>query len=207
MIKVLHCADLHLGDLNGPVKDGRNARREDTLRCMREIAKSAEIEQPNVTIIAGDLFNRSRVWADTALDDIDAAIADFIRPLCRASEKVVLLFGTQNHDNPKAFNTLRHLTEGLHNLTIYTTPEVDTLTTSAGPVQILAMPGFDKDRLRAFIPDADAETENQNATTLVNEIIMGLSAEAYKTKPAARILVAHYTNPKAVRLSSQGRTW
>lgn len=193
MIKILHCADLHLGDLNGPVKDGRNARREDTLRCMREIAKSAEIEQPNVAIIAGDLFNRSRVWADTALDDIDAAIADFIRPLCRASEKVVLLFGTQNHDNPKAFNTLRHLTEGLHNLTIYTTPEVDTLTTSAGPVQILAMPGFDKGRLRAFIPDADAETENQNATTLVNEIIMGLSAEAYKTKPTARILVAHYT--------------
>ena len=193
MIKILHCADLHLGDLNGPVKDGRNARREDTLRCMREIAKRAAVENPNVTIIAGDLFNRSRVWADTALDDIDAAIADFIRPLCRASEKVVLLFGTQNHDNPKAFNTLRHLTEGLHNLTIYTTPEVETLTTSAGPVQILAMPGFDKGRLRAFIPDADAETENQNATTLVNEIIMGLSAEAYKTKPAARILVAHYT--------------
>lgn len=193
MIKILHCADIHLGDLNGPVKDGKNARREDTLRCMREIARVAAIEMPNVSIIAGDLFNRSRVWADTALDDIDAAIADLIRPLCRASEKVVLLFGTQNHDNPKAFNTLRHLTEGLHNLTIYTTPEVDTLNTSEGPVQILAMPGFDKGRLRAFIPDADAETENQNATTLVNEIIMGLSAEAYKTKPAARILVAHYT--------------
>lgn len=193
MIKILHCADLHLGDLNGPVKDGRNARREDTLRCMRAIAQAAEVESPNVTIIAGDLFNRSRVWADTALDDIDAAIADFIRPLCRASEKVVLLFGTQNHDNPKAFNTLRHLTQGMNNLTIYTTPEVDNLHTTEGTVQILAMPGFDKGRLRAFIPDADAETENKNATTLVNEIIMGLSAKAYETKPTARIMVAHYT--------------
>lgn len=193
MMKILHCADLHLGDLNGPVKDGQNARREDTLKCMRAIAQTAAVEKPQVAIIAGDLFNRSRVWADTALDDIDAAVTDFIRPLCRECEKVALLFGTQNHDNPKAFNTLRILTQGMHNLTIYTAPEVDTLKTSAGDVQILAMPGFDKGRLRVFMPDADAETENKNATTLVNEIIMGLSAEAYKTKPAARILVAHYT--------------
>lgn len=193
MIKILHTGDIHLGDLSGPVKDGKNARREDTLRCMRTIAETAAREMPNMTIIAGDLFNRSRVWADTALDDIDAAISDFIRPLCRSSEQVILLFGTQNHDNPKAFNTLRHLTEDLRNLTIYTSPEVETLNTSAGSVQILAMPGFDKGRLRAFIPDADAETENRNATTLVNEIILGLSAEARKTTPDARILVAHYT--------------
>lgn len=191
MMKILHCADLHLGDLNGPVKDGSNARREDTLECMRAIAKRAAIEKPNVAIIAGDLFNRSRVWADTALDDIDAAVTDFIRPLCRECEKVVLLFGTQNHDNPKAFNALRLLTQGIHNLTIYTSPEVDTLNTSEGELQILAMPGFDKGRLRVFMPDADAETENQNATTLVNGIILGQAAQLDRAKPS--VLVAHYT--------------
>lgn len=191
MIKILHCADLHLGDLNGPIKDGVNARRKDTLDCMMAIAHTAEIEKPDVTIIAGDLFNRSRVWADTALDDINAAINSFIRPLCRASEKVVLLFGTQNHDNPKAFNALRNLTQGLYNLNIYTTPKLDVLKTSKGEIQILAMPGFDKGRLRVFMPDADAHTENQNATTLVNEIIMGQAAQIDHTKPS--ILVAHYT--------------
>lgn len=160
MIKILHTGDIHLGDLNGPIRDGRNARRDDTLRCMRAITETAKVEQPNISIIAGDLFNRSRVWADTALDDIDAAVSTFIRPLCRESEKVVLLFGTMNHDNPKAFSVLRNLTQGIRNLTIYTAPEVDTLKTSAGSVQILAMPGFDKGRLRAFMPDADAETEN-----------------------------------------------
>ena len=144
-----------------------------------------------MAIIAGDLFNRSRVWADTALDDIAAAVTDFIRPLCRECEKVVLLFGTQNHDNPKAFNALRLLTQWMHNLTIYTTPEVDTLNTSEGPVQILAMPGFDKGRLRVFMPDADAETENQNATTLVNEIILGQAAQLDRATPS--VLVAHYT--------------
>ena len=53
-MRILHCADLHLGDLNGPIRDGRNARREDTLNCMRAIAQRAKDERPDVTIIAGD---------------------------------------------------------------------------------------------------------------------------------------------------------
>ena len=192
-MKILHCADLHLGDLTGPIKDGKNARRADTLRCMDTIVKSAEEKKPDISIIAGDLFNRSRVWADTALDDISAAITEFIKPLCMTSGYVVLLFGTQNHDNPKAFETLRHLTQGINNLKIYTTPKCDTIPTKDGVVQLLAMPGFDKGRLRAFMPNADAETENKNATALVNEIIAGLAAETCANETAARILVAHYT--------------
>jgi len=190
-MKILHCADLHLGDLNGPVRDGKNARREDTLKCMMEIARMAKAEQPNVSIIAGDLFNRSRVWADTALEDIEDALNCFLRPICRASEQVVLLFGTMNHDNPKAFSVLAQTTQGERNLHIYTGPAAETLATSAGELQILAMPGFDKGRLRAFLPDMDAEAENQNATTLVNEIIMGQAARLEKGKPS--VLVAHYT--------------
>lgn len=190
-MKILHCADLHLGDLTGPIRDGRNARREDTLNCMRVIADRAKVERPDVTIIAGDLFNRSRVWADTALDDIDDAIDSFLRPICGASDQVVLLFGTMNHDNPKAFSVIRNAAQGMYNLHIYTAPEVETLATSGGKLQILAMPGFDKGRLRAFMPDADAETENQNATTLVNEIIMGQAARLDPGIPS--VLVAHYT--------------
>ena len=190
-MKILHCADLHLGDLSGPVKDGKNARRMDTIGCMREIVRQAQVEMPDVSIIAGDLFNRSRVWADTALDDIEDAIESFLRPLCRASSQVVLLFGTMNHDNPKAFSVLAQTAQGERNLHIYTVPGTETLRTGAGDLQILAMPGFDKGRLRAFMPDMDAETENQNATTLINEIIMGQAAKLEKGKPS--VLVAHYT--------------
>lgn len=190
-MRILHTADTHLGSLNGPIRDGKNARREDTLECMRAIARSAAEEKPDVTIIAGDLFNRSRVWADTALEDIEDAAVEFIRPLCESSEEVALLFGTMNHDNPKAFSVLREITRDLKNLHIYTGPAVDTLHTKAGDLQILAMPGFDKGRLRAFIPDADQETENQNATTLVNEIILGNAARLDSTMPS--VLVAHYT--------------
>ena len=119
MIKILHTGDIHLGDLAGPTKDGANLRRQDTLRCMDAIVNKARTEGPTVTIIAGDLFNRSRVWADTALDDANDAISRFIVPLCEYSDAVVLLFGTMNHDNPRAFEVIRKATPDLKNLHIY----------------------------------------------------------------------------------------
>lgn len=193
MMKVLHCADIHLGDLKGPMRAGKNARREDTLLCMRKIAAEAESEKPNVSIIAGDLFNRSRVWADTALEDINDAINVLIKPLCASSEQVVLLYGTQSHDNPNAFDTLRHLTVELKNLHIFTKPEVKMLETSEGMVQILAMPGVDKGHLKEIDPEADSVLDNEAASEVVNKCIRKLSEEAAKETASARILVAHYT--------------
>lgn len=190
-IKILHTGDIHLGDLNGPTKDGRNLRREDTLRCMDEIVNQAEVERPHLTIIAGDLFNRSRVWADTALEDVNDAINRFIRPLCRSSEYVALLFGTMNHDNPRAFEVISEAARDLTNLRIYTSPWNDLFETTGGPVQLVAVPGFDKGRLRLFCPGADKEDENRNATALVNDIILGLCSTIRKDIPS--VLTAHYT--------------
>lgn len=158
---------------------------------MDAIVNKARTEGPTVTIIAGDLFNRSRVWADTALDDVNDAISRFIVPLCEYSDAVVLLFGTMNHDNPRAFEVIRKATPDLKNLYIYTEPRVERLVTSEGPVQIIAVPGFDKARLRLFCPGADKETENRNATALVNDIILGLATELDRSLPS--ILTAHYT--------------
>lgn len=191
MIRVLHTGDIHLGDLAGPTRDGENLRRLDTLACMDHIVQTAREQGPHLTIIAGDLFNRSRVWADTALDDVNDALTRFIRPLCEYSDAVVLLFGTMNHDNPRAFEVIKKATGDLDNLRIYTTPKVEKITTSAGPVQIMAVPGFDKARLRLFNPGADKETENRNATALVNDIVLGLSTEIDHSIPS--ILTAHYT--------------
>lgn len=190
-MKVLHTADTHLGDLTGPTKDGQNLRRLDTLRCMEAIVASAQTEKPDLAIIAGDLFNRSRVWADTALEDVNDAVTHFIRPLCEASSAVVLLFGTENHDNPRAFELLAELTKDARNLYIITTPKVLTLQTTGGPVQIMGVPGFDKGRLRTFCPGIDKETENRNATALINDVVLGLATQLDRAIPA--ILVAHYT--------------
>lgn len=195
-MKILHTADIHLGDLNGPVRDGKNARRQDTLQCMVAVANAAKREAAlgkpvNVAIIAGDLFNRSRVWADTALEDITDAINELLRPLCRSCEQVVLLFGTENHDNPRAYEVIAQTTKDEANLHILTQPNVYTYGTSEGDIQILALPGYDKGRLRAFMPDADKEMENRNATALINDVLLGLSTKLDTSKPS--VLVAHYT--------------
>ena len=190
-MKVLHTADTHLGDLTGPTKDGQNLRRLDTLRCMEAIVASAQAEKPDLAIIAGDLFNRSRVWADTALEDVNDAVTHFIRPLCEASSAVVLLFGTENHDNPRAFELLAELTKDARNLHIITTPKVLTLQTTGGPVQIMGVPGFDKGRLRTFCPGIDKETATRTATALINDGVLGLATQLDRTIPS--ILVAHYT--------------
>lgn len=191
MLNILHTGDIHLGDLAGPTKDGANLRRCDTIKCMEAVVYEAMMATPDVTIVAGDLFNRSRVWADTALDDVNDALEGFIRPLCKWSGEVVLLFGTMNHDNPRAFEVIRKATGDLQNLHIYTEPKVETLNTKSGPVQIMAVPGFDKARLRLFCPGVDKETENRNATALINDVILGLSTELKKDIPS--VMAAHYT--------------
>lgn len=202
-MKILHTGDIHLGDLNGPTKEGRNLRREDTLACMDFIVEKAIEERPDITIIAGDLFNRSRVWADTALEDVNDALTRFIFPLCSYSSNVVLLFGTENHDNPLAFDTIRKSTDGITNFRIYTQPTVESLWTAEGYAQIVAVPGFDKGRLRTFCPGMDKEAENRNATALINDVVLGLSTRLDKDLPS--ILVAHYTVAGA--LADNGSTF
>lgn len=192
MIKILHTGDIHLGSLTGPEKNGINLRREDTLRCMDEIVQTAREERPDLTIIAGDLFNRSRVWADTALDDVRDAVERLLRPLCECSGHVVLLFGTANHDNPKAFENIFTVTNDLDNLNVDTAPALYRLRCNDGSwVQIMSVPGFDKGRLRTFCPGMDKETENFNATALINDTIMGLAGRCDKSIPT--IMTAHYT--------------
>lgn len=190
-MRILHTGDIHLGDLAGPTKDGENLRRLDTIGCMKAIVEDAQNIKPEVSIIAGDLFNRSRVWADTALDDVNDALEKFVIPLCGCSDEVVLLFGTMNHDNPRAFELIKKATENLSNLHIYTTPAVEKLDTKEGPVQIMAVPGFDKARLRLFYPGMDKEQENRNATALINDTILGLATQLDHSIPA--VMTAHYT--------------
>lgn len=190
-MKILHTADLHYGDLNGPTKDGQNLRKLDTLHCMEFIVEKAKEEGPDLVIVAGDVFNRSRVWADTALEDVNDVLDHFIRPLCELETDVVILFGTSNHDNPLAFETLKKATSGKTNIHIYTEPTVESLWTAEGYVQIVAVPGFDKGRLRTFCPGMDKETENRNATALINDVVLGLSTQIDKDLPS--VLVAHYT--------------
>ena len=63
-----------------------------------------------------------------------------------------MLFGTSNHDNPRAFDTLVELTKDLKNLHIYTKPQVDRLSTSEGGHTDCGTPWIRQREVAALLP-------------------------------------------------------
>lgn len=189
-MKILHTGDIHLGELVGPVVNGENARMRDTLQCMDYLAEKAVEEQVDLVVIAGDLFHRSKLWADQMLKEIQLA-AGWLRKITSHGIPVVLLFGTSNHDNLRAFENIREM--NIPGLTIIIKPEVVAITTKAGPVQIAGLPGFDKGQLltdekyRGLSP----EEANRVASELLGNIVLGLGAQIDRSLPS--VLLAHYT--------------
>lgn len=192
-LKILHTADWHIGELTGPVFNSQNARELDALRCIDYLIDQAKAEAVDICLIAGDLFDKSKLWGDTMLKEIEYA-ADRLRRLA-AVAPTVLLFGTANHDSKKAFDNLQAMQ--IEDLFIITEPgivKVTVLNESTDElmdVQIGGIPGFDKGYFRALNSGMSAEEENQVCSKLLGDIVLGLSAQINPEYPA--ILMAHYT--------------
>ncbi len=186
-MKIAHLADIHLSELAGPVKDGQNARMLDTIRCMDYAFDKLNEEQPDIILIAGDLFHKSKLWADEMLKEITIA-ANWLRRLTSIAP-TVLLFGTANHDNMKAFENIRDMS--IPWLTVVTEPDFLEINTKSGDIQIVAVPGMDKGFFRTLFPGMDMEDENKAISEALGNVIMGISAEAKTDIPC--VLMAHYT--------------
>lgn len=193
-LKILHTADWHIGELTGPIIDGQNAREQDTLHCIDFLIEKAEEEAVDLVLIAGDLFDRSKLWGDTMLREIEYA-ADRLRRLA-AVAPTVLLFGTANHDSMQAFKNLTAMQ--IPSLFIATGPKVinvnimiDKFANKSMPVQVGCVPGFDKGYFRAKNPAMSTEEENQVCSKMLGDIVLGLSTQINPEYPA--ILMAHYT--------------
>lgn len=193
-IRILHTADWHIGELNGPVVNNQNARELDTLRCIDYLIEQAKAEAVDLCLIAGDLFDKSKLWGDTMLKEIEYA-ADRLRRLA-AIAPTVLLFGTANHDSMNAFKNLEAMQ--IPDLFIATGPGIvtvnimfDKFANQSMPVQVGCIPGFDKGYFRAKNPGMPTEEENQVCSKMLGDIVLGLSAQLNPEYPA--ILMAHYT--------------
>jgi len=184
---ILHSADIHLGDLSGPVINGQNARLLDTLRCFDFMVEYAQGKRPDAILIAGDLFDKSKLWGDNMLSLIDEA-AKRLRLLAKISP-VVLLFGTDNHDNLRAFENIKNMR--IPNLFVETTPNIFKLMTASGPFQVACIPGFDKGYFRAKHPGMVPTEESAMCSQLLGDMVNGLSAQLDPTIPS--VLMAHYT--------------
>lgn len=186
-MKILHTADIHLGELAGPIRNGENARMVDTLKCMDNIADKAFEENVDIILIAGDLFNKSKLWADQMLKEITFA-SNWLRYLASIAP-TVLMFGTANHDSMAAFENIKKM--NIEGLTVITEPDLQTINTQSGDIQIAAVPGMDKGYYRTLFPGMDMEDENKAISEALGNVILGLSAEADPELPL--VLMSHYT--------------
>ena len=184
---ILHSADWHLGELIGPVIEGKNARLQDTLKCADYLVEYAKKEQPDVILISGDLFDKSKLWGDNMLMLIDAA-ASRLRELADIAP-TVLLFGTDNHDSLRAYENIESMC--IYNLSIISKPDLLTLDTESGPLQVAGLPGIDKGYFRAKFPGMAPADENTLCSQLLGDMVNGLSAQLDPTIPS--VLMAHYT--------------
>lgn len=187
-LKLLHSADWHLGTFRSPVKDGVNLRTEDTKRCLDEMIRVAKEEQPDYSLISGDIFDTGKLWSDRCCEEIVTAVR-YIRELAAVSKQVVVMRGTPNHDGVGQFNVLSEMFVDFANVHIVITPQV----ISFDDVDIAVLPGFDRGVFRARFPGLSSEEENEAITNELSNIVTGLKAQCSPAKKS--ILMAHYTVP------------
>ena len=189
-IRILHTGDLHIGNFPGPEENGENVRFKDICKCLDALVEGAEAQQPDMAVIAGDIFHQARVWSDRGLKENQTAVR-FLRRLASVCP-VVVMRGTPNHDSEEQFNMLEVAFEGDESVTIVTTPGVRTYSSYAGKkVQIACLPGFDRGYYRAKHPGLSKEEENEVFTQSIEQMILGLKAQTDKESPT--VLVSHYT--------------
>jgi len=186
-MRILHTADWHIGELSGPVIEGKNARLQDTLKCVDHLVEYAQREQPDAILISGDLFDKSKLWGDSMLSLIDQ-VAQRLRALAGIAP-TVLMFGTDNHDSMKAFQNISEMR--IADLHVLMNPDIFTINTESGLLQIACVPGFDKGYFRAKFPGMAPADEHMMCSQFLGDMVNGLSAQLDPTVPS--VLMAHYT--------------
>jgi len=100
-MRIAHLADIHLGyrAYNRVTRQGLNCREADVFNAFRQaLAKVVEI-QPDLIVIAGDLFHSVR----PSNLCIERTFAEFVELRTRSEAPIVLIGG--NHDSPRSVET------------------------------------------------------------------------------------------------------
>ena len=190
-IRLVHTADLHIGMENygrwDPVS-GLHQRLEDYLRSLDQAIEVAIARDADVFLVAGDIYKSK--------DPSPSHQREFARRIHRltaAGLQVVLLVG--NHDMPgrhKAANPLDiYGSLELPGVTVLRRPELVTLQTGHGPLQLAAMPHVTRGFLLAHqdtIPRSLEECERL-LEQVIDDTLHALAAEVDPAIPA--VLTAH----------------
>ena len=138
-MKLLHCADIHLGyETHGRLdpETGLNTRLLDFRRCFDFMVERALTERVDLLLFCGDAYRT----ADPTPTQ-QKLFAEALAPIVKAGIPIVMIVG--NHDHPVSFgkassvDIFDHLEGDVH---VYATPRVDRVETLSGPLQLVALP-------------------------------------------------------------------
>lgn len=139
MLKILHTADWHLGNFPAPVSNEKqNLRYLDICSYIEYLIASAETMQPDIIIIAGDIFHQAKTWSDRGLQETKT-ITSYITKLSTIAP-VCILRGTPNHDGKMHYDMLTTALHDNNNVLIVDEPCVKNINDIAA---IAFVPIFD----------------------------------------------------------------
>lgn len=158
-MKIAHTSDSHLDDralVAGKIvldDQGRNIRSQDRIRCFRSVAEESIARGCDLILHAGDLFEHNKPTP------AEYCAAEEILDLWSETPLVLL---ADNHGSVESA-TERHAIEPLigrrPNLYVSVRPELLTIPTAAGPVQVCTLPSprrsivAAKDEYRGLSPE------------------------------------------------------
>ena len=130
MVRLLHTADFHLGKQFPSLRDKAGEYRNQLLRTFEKVADLAITEKVSLLLIAGDLFDTSRVYGLT----IGKVLAAFAK-LEAADIRVCIIPGTHDVYNENSIYRSLHFPE---NVTVFT-PEYSQQTYEELDVTVYGM--------------------------------------------------------------------
>ena len=203
MLHLLHLADIHFGMENHGRLDpasGLNRRLLDFTRSVHTAIDYALDHDVHLAIFAGDIYKHR-----DPDPSCQRAFAGCVRRLTEAEVPVVILVG--NHDQPNTLGKAHAVeifdTLGLPRVTVISKPNLHTIATAAGPVQVAGFPYM----TRSFMLSRDQYKELSIADAhrlmveQAEEILRSLAAQLDRSLPA--VLTLHGSVANAILSSEQ----
>ena len=203
MLHLLHLADIHFGMENHGRLDpasGLNRRLLDFTRSVHTAIDYALDHDVHLAIFAGDIYkhrNPDPSW--------QRAFAGCVRRLAGAEIPVVILVG--NHDQPNTFGKAHAVeifdTLGLPRVTVISKPELHTIATAAGPVQVAGFPYMTRSFMlsREQYKELSIADAHRLMVKQAEEILRSLATQLDPSLPA--VLTLHGSVSNAILSSEQ----
>ena len=204
-MRILHFSDLHLGvETHGRVdpSTGLHTRVRDFVRSLGFLCSVAIEEAVDLVLFTGDLYKNCDPTPTHQRE-----FATQVRALQRAGIPLVMIVG--NHDLPAAFGKATSLdifaTLEVGGTRVVRTPEMVTVPTASGPLQVAGLPWPSRHNLRAHESYKDL---SQEETTRAIEQICTAQIEEFAClrEPESPAILAGHLAASAATYSGSERS-